>query len=769
MAFWLARARFGQKSDWIQRFDPRFWTVDFPRPMMASVVTTGPASLRVDCEFVEEGNLGGLIWESEDRLDHPLLAYATQRDYSRCTLSFRWRSSGLKALDAVDGPTLTIEGRDAQGQPRSWYVRLWNYATGTPEDAMVALTFSQLEDGWILPGETIHPADIDRMFISLAPPGYVEGSTVPFGESRTGFVEISEIACDGERSMLEIGDVILPVHGEMIATAYDDLYNQTPARLLRAIEALGYRRRIVHYVGMSHYYRVVPFYGALQASRDGALCEPARAWHANFFRLAVESGFEPVVSLSYELLDQNCPQWFRQRSPFGPFALTGWNPPSALLTPALDQVDSFLQNVACNFIAILEAAGGRALFQIGEPWWWIEPGTFAPCLYDNFAHPRFGDAKREIYDMRRPMDDADKAFLDKAGEILAQSTLDLANAVRTAATTETEIHLLLFTPTILDPAMPEAIRMNMPPQWAWPAFDRLQVEDYDWLTTGANGLRRSAYEAVQQRLGYPLEQQDYLAGFVLNAGDAEELWPRIDAGIDEARERGVGTRFVWALPQVQRDGYTRLPSTEDDVQAFDDIAYPLALGRDAAASPEFSTTVATTASGHEFRNALWSDARMRYDVGPGVRSEAELGELIAFFRARYGPARGFRLRDPFDHSSAGMTGVPGAGDQLLGMGTGSDDRFRLAKSYGEQVRIITRPVEETVRIEVGGIETTAFTLAPGGWIVLATPPAAGVEVRAGFLFDVPVRFAEDRLDVSGLSFAAGEAPSVPLIEIREAA
>jgi hypothetical protein len=30
MAFWLASARKGQDSDWIQRFDPRFWTIDFP-------------------------------------------------------------------------------------------------------------------------------------------------------------------------------------------------------------------------------------------------------------------------------------------------------------------------------------------------------------------------------------------------------------------------------------------------------------------------------------------------------------------------------------------------------------------------------------------------------------------------------------------------------------------------------------------------------------------------------------------------------------------
>jgi len=40
-------------------------------------------------------------------------------------------------------------------------------------------------------------------------------------------------------------------------------------------------------------------------------------------------------------------------------------------------------------------------------------------------------------------------------------------------------------------------------------------------------------------------------------------------------------------------------------------------------------------------------------------------------------------------------------------------------------------------------------------------------VRAGYRFDVPVRFAEDRLSLSLATFAAGEAPSVPLIEVRE--
>ena len=33
--------------------------------------------------------------------------------------------------------------------------------------------------------------------------------------------------------------------------------------------------------------------------------------------------------------------------------------------------------------------------------------------------------------------------------------------------------------------------------------------------------------------------------------------------------------------------------------------------------------------------------------------------------------------------------------------------------------------------------------------------------------DVPVRFSDDRMEVNRATFLAGEAPSVPLVEIRE--
>jgi uncharacterized protein (TIGR02217 family) len=524
---------------------------------------------------------------------------------------------------------------------------------------------------------------------------------------------------------------------------------------------------------MSHFFRLVPEGAELLAEPAGTLCGPAAAWHASYFAECEKLGFAPIVSLSYELLADHCPDAWQQRDFAGNPAHTGWLPPSALLSPANGEAIGWLQAVATNFVALQKAAGLPVLFQIGEPWWWTTSDGRIH-LYDDAARAAFGGNPPAIFDMRAPLTQPDKDLLDQAGDLLAQSTAALADVVRTAAApASAEVLLLTFTPTVLAANMPELARANMPLGWAWPAFDRLQVEDYDWLTGRAEALRKAAYRTVDARLGYPAEQQDYFAGFVLAEEDADVFWRRIDAALDEAAERSIAQRFVWALPQVSRDGYTRLPEIQDDImQSFDDVPYPLALGRDATVSPEFSTSVSVTASGHERRSSQWTDARLRFDVGPGIRSDAELGILIAFFRARRGAARGFRLADPFDFSSNGMIGVPGPLDQLIGIGDGLTATFQLVKRYGDpadpQLRPISRPRPGSVLVSVDGVARYDFTLAAGGEVVFDAAPEEGSAVRAGFLFDVPVRFAEDRLDISGAAFAAGEAPSVALIEVREA-
>lgn len=176
---WLASEADQRDKALVRRFNPLYWTVNFPRPMMAALVSTAPDALKVTAVFYRKGDLAGLIWESEDRFDHPLLAYETSRDYSGVRLSFRWKAQNLRALDLVDGPTLTIEGRDAQGLARTWYVRLWNYAVGDPEDAVVTLDFDDLAGGFLLPGEAdpVHPTTSTASSSALWRPIMPKGPT----------------------------------------------------------------------------------------------------------------------------------------------------------------------------------------------------------------------------------------------------------------------------------------------------------------------------------------------------------------------------------------------------------------------------------------------------------------------------------------------------------------------------------------------------------------------------------------------------------------
>lgn len=732
---------------------------------MASTITSADGhGLSVEASFLRRGDLAGLIYESVDRHAHPAHVRETNRDYSRCVLSFRWVSNGLIPLDQINGPTLTIEGEDADGNPRFWFVRLWNYAQGSPTAADIVLDFDALDGGFALPDDAdrVDPKRIDRMFISLVPPDYEENSAALRSMPIAGSVTISNLRCDGSGSVLSINDAVTPEHGLRIATAYDDMYNLPPERVVQSIERLGYRGLINHYIGMSHYFPLGPG-GKLDLAQP--FNAPALAWHRDFARAAASRGYDVIWSLSYEILDMFCPEAWKQRSFNGSPALTGWDPPSTLVSPANETAINFLSSVAEALVALAEEAGLQPQVQIGEPWWWVAPGGEL-CAYDETAKAAFSGSPVAINDVRGSMSPAQLALLDQAGALLASSTSVIAAAVK-AANPAAKTLLLVYLPTILDPAAPDLRRANFPQGWARPAFDILQIEDYEWVTSGRTGLRLASYAQAEARLGYPRSEQHYLSGFVATEADRPD-WRNVLRAASEAQRRSIPEVFLWALPQALRDGLTVF-GEEWDVAPFDDVLFPIEIGAEASVSPGFSTNVVTSASGHESRNVNWQQARLRFDAGPGVRSDQELETLIAFFRARRGAAVSFRFRDPYDHSSNEMSGAPTALDQQIGIGDGATDRFDLIKNYeaGERRRI-TRPVAGSVRLAINGSEVvTGWTLETGGIIQMASAPLAGASITAGFLFDVPVRFAEDRLEVNRATFRAGEAPSVPLVEVRE--
>ena len=112
-------------------------------------------------------------------------------------------------------------------------------------------------------------------------------------------------------------------------------------------------------------------------------------------------------------------------------------------------------------------------------------------------------------------------------------------------------------------------------------------------------------------------------------------------------------------------------------------------------------------------------------------------------------------------------------DQAIGTGDGATTAFQLMKTYisgpASWVRKIAKPVDGTVRVAVAGVEQTSGIIidATTGLVTFASAPAAGAAITAGYEFDTPVRFDTDALSINLASFAAGEIPSIPIVEVLD--
>jgi uncharacterized protein (TIGR02217 family) len=208
--------------------------------------------------------------------------------------------------------------------------------------------------------------------------------------------------------------------------------------------------------------------------------------------------------------------------------------------------------------------------------------------------------------------------------------------------------------------------------------------------------------------------------------------------------------------------------------SFHEVRFPAALSLGSSGGPERRTQIVTLASGHEERNSPWAHGRRRYDAGLGLRSLDDIHVVLGFFEARMGRLFGFRWKDWADHKSCAPSATPGPFDCHLGEGDGTARVFALRKVYvsgpASYARPLAKPVAGTVRVAVGGVELAegaGFSVNPTtGTVTLAEPAPAGAGVTAGFEFDVPVRFDTDRIEVNLAAFAAGEIPSIPVIEVR---
>jgi uncharacterized protein (TIGR02217 family) len=129
-----------------------------------------------------------------------------------------------------------------------------------------------------------------------------------------------------------------------------------------------------------------------------------------------------------------------------------------------------------------------------------------------------------------------------------------------------------------------------------------------------------------------------------------------------------------------------------------------------------------------------------------------------------------------DWKSCAPNATTTALDQVIGAGDGTLAAFELKKVYGSVfapwTRDIAKPVADTIKIAVAGVEQTVgtdFAVDPSTGIVTFLAghiPADGQNVTAGFEFDVPVRFDTDKLEINLSGFTSGAIPNIPIVEVR---
>lgn len=220
---------------------------------------------------------------------------------------------------------------------------------------------------------------------------------------------------------------------------------------------------------------------------------------------------------------------------------------------------------------------------------------------------------------------------------------------------------------------------------------------------------------------------------------------------------------------------------------FHDVRFPLLISYRSRGGPGFRTHQFINAGANRSSVPRWAQPLYGYDIVFGRKKRDVMHEFVKFYAARLGPANSFRFFDHADHTSAANgRDTPSDTDVLIGTGDGTTVDFQLKKVYASGsetlTRLITKPIHnETLGVPYSTTYNVVISLnnAPlaSGWTVntttgivtFTTPPGAGVAVKAGFAFDVPVSFAQeldDDFKPEMADFDVTEMDSLRLIEDR---
>lgn len=190
--------------------------------------------------------------------------------------------------------------------------------------------------------------------------------------------------------------------------------------------------------------------------------------------------------------------------------------------------------------------------------------------------------------------------------------------------------------------------------------------------------------------------------------------------------------------------------------------------------PTFRNIIQESISGKEQRVQVWASCRGEWDIGYSILDTEEASgtfrAVIALFRAHHADLHPFPFKDWGDYQLT---------NERFGTGDGSATAFQLTKTYDPSQILLGSPGSRTyVRdiylprsglvIKVNNVTktlTTDYTIGSTGIITFTSPPTNGHAITATGEFDVPVRFATDRLGLVINEANIAQIDSMPIREV----
>lgn len=742
----------------IRRFEPRFWEVDFNIEATATVVTTGANSIRMKALLRTNVCIIGLYWRGRDKWDHPLFSYEPKSDWRNCVLTFDLTYTNAPVInDTTRPPVITVT--DLSGQP--YYVYLKNFMTaGSPASrtGSFSINFSTAKAG-VLADQTVPWDFIDSIFIGFVSPSYVAGATMAPITELSIQADITNISVSGTNSTHGFNNAGLTAHELIMADGYADSYPLTPERVVEQVTKLGYRNKMVLYVGFTQWVSLSwdSGVGYLQIDTTKPKVNvPSQQWVSDYASRLLANSMTLTMSVSFELLTMFMPNAWGQKDYAGRISKSGWTPSSSLVTPSNTTAYQYLKDVAVAFVGLGVTAGATTHYQVGEPWWW--PGGYdsnGPCFYDSYAQAEYTAATSQpvptpflktIYDDYSST--AQTNYLTWLRNKLGDATLGIRDAVK-ASYPGTPCTVLFYTPTVSNPASPMVNLVDFPQsKWASPAWNYVEVEDYEVIEFRNFLQQESDLDVPVKDLGYALANCEYFCGFNL-LPNTTFIWDAIDKAIWVAlQKKGYPRALVWARPQICRDGWvfnhdqwaTYAANTPAPI-------YPVlpslsALGWNVTRTPSFNTLVSRHASGKEVRSPQAVFPRWEYQLTfEGLKSDstATFQQMFSFFQSMKGRGNKFIYSDPESNQERG---------QFLGVGDGYNRVFTLVRSVGAYY-------EEPVGFPgaVTAVYANGVAQSSSLWsvsynqqypsILFTNSPAAGVTITADFTYYFVCRFSDD--------------------------